>query len=111
MLQTAVSTGLPDTPTPAGVFAIYWKLVASDMVGPDYHLGGVPYVMYYHRGYALHGTYWHDNFGQPMSHGCINMRTDDARWLFYWADPPTPGGTGAVKASEANLGTRVVVRY
>jgi lipoprotein-anchoring transpeptidase ErfK/SrfK len=41
--------------------------------------------MYFYQGYALHGTYWHSNFGQPMSHGCVNMRTPDAEWLYQFA--------------------------
>ena len=45
------------------------------MSGPGYYLPGVPYVMYFYQGYGLHGTYWHDNFGQPMSHGCVNLPT------------------------------------
>ena len=57
----------------------------TDMAGPGYYLPDVPYTMYFYRGYGLHGTYWHNNFGTPMSHGCVNMRTPDARWLFYWA--------------------------
>jgi lipoprotein-anchoring transpeptidase ErfK/SrfK len=48
--------------------------------------------MYFYRGYGLHGTYWHNNFGTPMSHGCVNLSTPDARWLFSWA----PVGTKVV---------------
>jgi lipoprotein-anchoring transpeptidase ErfK/SrfK len=111
VFQGIVSTGLPNTPTVVGQFRIYWKLLASDMAGPGYYLPGVPYAMYFYRGYALHGTYWHNNFGQPMSHGCVNLRTADAQWLFNWADPPLPLGASHVKASEANPGTLVVVHY
>jgi lipoprotein-anchoring transpeptidase ErfK/SrfK len=111
VFQGIVSTGLPNTPTAVGQFRIYWKLLASDMAGPGYYLPGVPYAMYFYRGYALHGTYWHNNFGQPMSHGCVNLRTADAQWLFNWADPPLPLGASHVKASEANPGTLVVVHY
>jgi len=50
----------------------------------------VPYTMYFYRGYAIHGTYWHSNFGRPMSHGCVNMRTQDAAWLYSWAVVGTP---------------------
>ena len=82
---TLVSTGLPRTPTPTGQFRIYVKYVADDMAGPGYYLPGVPYVMYFYRGYSLHGTYWHSNFGQPMSHGCVNLPTSEAQWLFNWA--------------------------
>jgi lipoprotein-anchoring transpeptidase ErfK/SrfK len=80
-----VSTGIRAYPTVAGQFRIYTKLYASDMAGPGYYLPAVPYTMYYYRGYALHGTYWHSNFGTPMSHGCINLYTPDAQWLFEFA--------------------------
>jgi lipoprotein-anchoring transpeptidase ErfK/SrfK len=55
------------------------------LLGYDYYLEGVPYVMYFYRDYAIHGTYWHNNFGTPMSHGCVNVNTPDAGWLFNWA--------------------------
>ncbi len=86
---TLVSTGLPDTPTPTGQFRIWIKLLYDDMSGPDYYLEDVPYAMYFYRGYGLHGTYWHDNFGQPMSHGCVNLPTSEAEWLFEFADVGT----------------------
>ena len=59
------------------------------MTGPGYDLKDVPWVMYFYKGYSFHGTYWHTTFGQPMSHGCVNMITEDAKWLFDWA----PKGT------------------
>ncbi len=83
--EFVVSTGLPDTPTVTGEYRVYLKLASDHMVGPGYDLPGVPWVMYFFQGYGLHGTYWHNNFGQPMSHGCVNMRTPDAEWLFNWA--------------------------
>jgi LysM repeat protein len=80
-----VSTGLARTPTPKGTFRIYSKLRSGTMAGPGYRLPNVPYIMNFYRGYAMHGTYWHNNFGQPMSHGCVNMRISDAQWLYNWA--------------------------
>lgn len=80
-----VSTGTSRYPTVTGQFRVYVKYPASDMSGPGYYLPGVPYTMYFYKGYALHGTYWHDNFGTPMSHGCVNFRTPDAEWLFDFA--------------------------
>ena len=68
-----------------GSYTIQRKYVSTRMTGPDYDLPGVPYTMYFYQGYALHGTYWHSNFGQPMSHGCVNMRTSDAEWLYQFA--------------------------
>ncbi len=88
--QFVVSTGLPGTPTVTGDFSIYLKLTAQEMVGPDYDLPNVPWVMYFYQGYSLHGTYWHNNFGHPMSHGCVNMRTPEAEWLYGWAPIGTP---------------------
>jgi len=88
--SVTVSTGLPATPTVEGEFRIYQKLPSQTMSGPGYYLPGVPYVMYFHQGYGLHGTYWHDNFGQPMSHGCVNLPTQEAKWFFYWAEVGTP---------------------
>lgn len=96
LLKTfTVSTGLPNTPTVVGEFQIYIKLKSQDMAGYGYYLPDVPYVMYFYKDYALHGTYWHNNFGTPMSHGCVNMRTADAKWMFDFAD----------------YGTLVVVHY
>jgi lipoprotein-anchoring transpeptidase ErfK/SrfK len=85
-----VSTGLWGTPTVQGDYRIYWKLTSQTMSGPGYYLPGVPWVMYFYQGYAIHGTYWHNNFGQPMSHGCVNLPTDQAEWFFRWAEVGTP---------------------
>lgn len=81
-----VSTGLPATPTVRGDFKVYLKYDAQRMTGPGYDLPGVPWVMYFYQGYALHGTYWHNNFGNPMSHGCVNLRTPEAEWLYQWTE-------------------------
>jgi lipoprotein-anchoring transpeptidase ErfK/SrfK len=59
------------------------------MNGPGYSLEDVPFTMYFYQGYGLHGTYWHDNFGTPMSHGCVNLRTADASWLFDFVSEGT----------------------
>jgi len=80
-----VSTGIARYPTPTGSFRIYSKYLAVAMSGPGYYLPGVPHTMFFYRGYALHGTYWHHNFGHPMSHGCINLTKADAAWLYSWA--------------------------
>ena len=89
--RMVTSTGIARYPTPIGTFRIYAKYRAVRMRGccPKYDLPGVPYTMYFYKGYALHGTYWHNNFGRPMSHGCVNLRTSDAGWLYRWA----PNGT------------------
>ncbi|HIC93705.1 MAG TPA: murein L,D-transpeptidase, partial [Anaerolineae bacterium] len=80
-----VSTGRARTPTPTGRYRIYKKLRFRTMSGPGYHLPNVPYVMYFYKGYTLHGTYWHSNFGRPASRGCVNLRLADAQWLYEWA--------------------------
>jgi lipoprotein-anchoring transpeptidase ErfK/SrfK len=84
-----VSTGLPRTPTLVGQWRIYIKLTKTDMRGPGYHLRDVPYTMYYYRGYGIHGTYWHNNFGTPMSAGCVNLTIEDAKWLYNFASVGT----------------------
>jgi len=85
-----VSTGLTWTPTPLGRFAIYTKIPSQTMSGSGYYLPGVPWVMYFTGAYSIHGTYWHHNFGHPMSHGCVNLTIDDARWFYEWAEIGTP---------------------
>lgn len=86
-------------PTPTGTFAIWTKLRYTRMTGGNpalgtfYDLSNVPYVMYFYQGYGIHGAYWHNNFGHPMSHGCVNMRPEEAGIIYNWAD----------------VGTRVVV--
>jgi LysM repeat protein len=85
-----VSTGLPATPTVVGNFKVYVKYRAQTMYGPGYYLPSVPFVMYFHLGYGLHGTYWHSNWGRPMSHGCVNLPTPEAEWLYNFAEVGTP---------------------
>jgi lipoprotein-anchoring transpeptidase ErfK/SrfK len=89
-----IASGRPAVPTLTGTFETYVHLRYDDMSGwtPDrgsYDLRDVPYVMYYDRGYGLHGTYWHNNFGTPQSAGCVNLTIADAEWVFNWA-----GGAG-----------------
>jgi lipoprotein-anchoring transpeptidase ErfK/SrfK len=84
-----VSTGLWRTPTVVGRFQIYVKYKSARMSGPGYNLPNVPHIMYFYRDYALHGAYWHTNFGRPMSHGCVNLPLSDAEWLYDWASVGT----------------------
>lgn len=90
-----VSTGTAAHPTVVGQFRIWIMLRYTDMSGPGYYLPDVPYTMYFYQGYGLHGTYWHSNFGTPMSHGCVNLRIEDAGWIF----------------ARASVGTLVNVHY
>ncbi len=97
-----VSTGLWDR-TPTGTFKIWIKIRSQKMsggskeLGTYYYLPNVPYVMFFYNdkvakkiGYSLHGTYWHNNFGIPMSHGCINMKTSEIALLYPWVEIDTP---------------------
>ena len=89
IFETYISSGTYEHPTVTGQFRIWLKYEAQTMdgslLGYDYYLENVPYVMYFYNDYALHGTFWHNNFGTPMSHGCVNMETSDAQWVFSWA--------------------------
>ena len=89
-MSTLISSGLSQTPTVVGEFAVEKKLESQRMRGPGYDLPDVPAVMYFYWNYAIHGAYWHDNFGQPMSHGCVNMTPEEAAALYAWADIGTP---------------------
>lgn len=99
VFRSMVSTGTWQHPTVTGSFNIYVKYEQADMQGgvgdEAYDLADVPYVMYFYEGYGLHGAYWHNNFGTPMSHGCVNLPLPAAEWLFNWA----------------NVGTQVVTHY
>lgn len=86
VLHTQVSTGKPGFRTIPGTFNVYVKLPSTRMRGPGYDTPNVPWTMYYHLGFAIHGAYWHNNFGTPVSHGCVNLRVDEAKLLFDWAD-------------------------
>jgi lipoprotein-anchoring transpeptidase ErfK/SrfK len=80
-----VSTGVSSTPTVTGKYKIYARYLSANMHGPGYFLPDVPYTMYFYKSYGIHGTYWHNNFGTPMSHGCVNMSIPDAEWIYYWS--------------------------
>lgn len=85
-----ISTGKAATPTQPGVFAIQTRERYAHMKGAGYDVNDVPYTMYYSGSYAIHGAYWHRRFGTPISHGCINLAVNHARWLFNWARIGTP---------------------
>ncbi len=110
-----ISSGLPRTPTVTGTFRIWAKTPMQDMyagnraAGYSYYLEDVQWVQYFYKDYGIHGAYWHNNFGQPMSHGCINMRNEDAKWLFEWASPTVEASHGWFISDEENQGTLVVV--
>lgn len=84
-----VSTGTWQYPTVTGSYNVYVKYLYKDMSGVDYYLPDVPYTMFFYDGYAIHGTYWHSNFGVPMSHGCVNMTIPDAAWIYQFSSVGT----------------------
>ena len=105
--------------TPTGIFRIWVKLRYTKMEGGSkalrtyYYLPNVPFVMYFSnaeipswRGFGIHGTYWHSNFGHPMSHGCINMKIEEAGLIYEWAKPDLKGKR-SMFASDDNPGTEV----
>ena len=118
---TLVSTGRTKTPspelnyrTPKGLHRIRGKHLTSTMDDdepgePPYSLEDVPYVMYFRGAYAFHSAFWHDRFGRPRSHGCINLAPLDAKWLYKWAGPDLPEAWHGGSATEENPGTWVYV--
>ena len=119
-LESLVSTGLPWWPTPPGEYRVWLKVRATKMEGGTgkyyYYLPNVPFVMFFEnpqvprwRGFSLHGTYWHNDFGHQHSHGCVNLPTPVAEQLYYWTGPVMPEGKRAVYSSADNPGTRVVI--
>ncbi len=120
ILDVSISSGKWGA-TPTGIFHIWGKFKYTKMSGGSrargtyYYLPNVPFVMFFSndkvapsRGFSLHGTYWHSNFGHPMSHGCINMRTEDAEILFNWTGPNI-GSQKSGKVSKDNPGTLIVI--
>lgn len=124
VMKTLIASGIPNgsreinglpTKTPEGEFRIMDKMPAKHMGNgnlfadfTDYELPGVPWTLFFTgQGHALHGTYWHENFGVPMSRGCVNMRTEEAKWLFRWALPVHQIG----KSFNRGFGTLVQIHY
>ena len=114
VMQFPISSG-KWSPTPKGTFEIWYKTRRQSMIGGSqtlgtyYNLPNVPNNMFFYKGYAIHGAYWHNNFGQPMSHGCVNSPLANVAQLFEWAGPTVPAGQNVARASADNPGTRVYV--
>ena len=97
-MQDPISTGLDATPTPRGTFEVYKKTPSRYMQGPipgvsdqAYDLPGVPWDLYFtEQGAVIHGAYWHNHFGEPWSHGCVNLPPQEAKKLYDWAPLGTP---------------------
>ena len=108
-----VSTGYGQGATPAGEYRVerkapYSHMSASEFGGNGYDLPGVPWCTFiFWNGISLHGTYWHNNYGAPMSHGCINLLPQAAKWIYRWTDPVVPFDKNYLKADG---GTPVIVR-
>lgn len=127
ILKTNISSGLgfkevpKGTATPTGIFRATSKYptkhmgsVISTGAPGGYSLPGVPWATFfiYETGVAFHGTYWHNNFGHKMSHGCINMKTEDAKWLYRWINPPyEPPYRGHCDWGVNGRGTRIEIEY
>lgn len=114
VIEFPISSGLW-SPTPTGDFRIWHKTRSQRMeggsqaLGTYYNLPNVPNNMFFYKGYAIHGAYWHNNFGHPMSHGCVNAPLASAAQLFEWAGPVVPSGANVTHATPDNPGTRVLV--
>jgi hypothetical protein len=118
---TLISSGKPQRPdpetnflTPTGLFRIRAKHIATAMDGDvasdgPYSIEDVPWVMFFQNSYALHGAFWHDAFGYPHSHGCVNLAPRDAHWIFDWSDPPLPEGWHGIYPREGGPFTWVYV--
>lgn len=91
-----ISSGKRWWPTPTGTFKPWGKFRFERMIGGSralgtyYDLPNVPYTIYFYKGYAIHGTYWHSNFGYPMSHGCVNVSIENSKLLYEFIDFNTP---------------------
>lgn len=109
---TLVSSGLPHWATEQGLSRMWGKVKMGKMSGregkPDYYyLEDVPWAMYFNGSFALHAAYWHDRFGFPHSHGCVNLAPQDAKWLYDWTTPA--GAEKWVLSTDENPGTWVWV--
>jgi lipoprotein-anchoring transpeptidase ErfK/SrfK len=121
VFATAVSTGKEDKEdkekdhhTPPGTFRIREKHIAATMDGDvasdgPYSIEDVPWIMYFNGSYALHGAFWHNNFGRQQSHGCVNLAPLDAKAMFGWTEPHLPDNWHGVMSTPERPGTRVVV--
>jgi len=110
------NSGVRNYESPTGSFRIQSRHITNTMDGDTagdgpYSIEDVPWVMYFHGSYAIHGAFWHSYFGWRMSHGCINMSPPDARWLFLWADPALPAGWHGVYSGTTQPGARVELRH
>ncbi len=111
VFATLVSTGKPGWETPRGHFRVWFKLRHGAMRGhrETYLVEEVPYSLFFGGDTALHGVTWHDRFGTPVSHGCVNLSPPDAAWLFDWAPPALPDGWHGILPGGAGLDSLWVI--
>lgn len=114
--EFSVSTGRPGYDTVKGEFRVWRKVRnqayrgGSKARGDYYYLPNVPYSLFFHKAYAIHGAYWHNDFGiKRRSSGCVNLRPEEAGIIYNWAGPAIPVNVGAINSSQENPGVRVVV--
>ena len=105
-----------DHSTPRGMWRVREKHIVATMDGDGsaagdlpYSIEDVPYIMYFHKSYATHGAFWHRNYGVQMSYGCVNLAPLDAKWVFFYADPPVQPGFHGTWSSDDNKGSMIVV--
>ncbi len=115
---TLVSSGLPRTPTWAGLSRIWVEFQSARMTGGDRSISGdyywlehVPHTMYFHLDFGLHGAYWHNDFGRQKSHGCVNLSPLDARWLYDWTELSPAPGEKVARATADEPGAWVWTHY
>ncbi len=108
VFTTRISGGVGgDRATPRGNHRIIFKTPSRHMVGDDYNLPGVSFDSYFWGSVAIHGAYWHNDFGRPRSHGCVNVPPEAAKWVFRWTVPVFPYHRDGIRAREG--GTPVIV--
>jgi lipoprotein-anchoring transpeptidase ErfK/SrfK len=113
VFTTRIASGVHGLGTPLGEFRILLQRHTSRMTGGSagdrYDLPGVPFPVYFTwSGVAIHGTYWHNDYGRRHSHGCVNVTSAAARWIFRWAEPRVPYREHTLRSAQGE-GTRVVV--
>ena len=119
VFATLMSGGREGADTPPGLYRLWVKILEGKMSNPDvedgdpsfYYIEDVPWTVYFHEGYSIHASFWHDAFGFRRSHGCVNVSPLDARWFYYWTDPPVPEGEDEWLVLEGMPNTWVWVHF
>jgi len=111
VLSTLCASGFGENETPQGWTRVQWKKPSRHMVGSDFNLPGVPWNTYFNatEGFAIHGTYWHSDYGQPRSHGCVNVTPEAANWIYRWTTPYPPYRNDFVLTQDLTTATPIVI--